>query len=556
MGLIRTRLVKPTPLELPASASEREVLERVGGGQPVTLSNLELWRARCKDGGDAQVLERVHASLFEAPLKARDVEISAGGVRPVGAESGLALSSHRLVEGAPPEVAELRELMPEGLWGQAGALEAFARARADGLSSTRRTPSLLVLGGELGQGKLEALSAFEELLGQKRAGQQTPTPPRRVEVDLSAAIDGMVPALFGNDGAPLNLAALEKATGEGNVLVVLKNPANLAQNAPKVATALNDLLNTDARWVKRLYVVADFDGVPDAHAELGKSLGSPGVRQISAVADFGKLDAPAMLRYADELLPKLLANSRLEKLNFVFDPGARAVLGRVLATPNEPLDDLQPRLQQFVLSHVDVQTSFDPQTSVLKLSLAPELQADPKRLEALVTRLHRPLADLGAGRQLFVAAEVATRPDVDDTAVDVAWGEATAALRALREKVKGPSMLKLVLAVEAMARQTDSARSYGWADRITHRQYQSFVERAEVVGQELFERYEARLRTLPGPAELQADAELASNREVAEVLLALQTALAPIVEDDDSGQFVGQRLLELMAQLDEERQST
>jgi hypothetical protein len=341
------------------------------------------------------------------------------------------------------------------------------------------------------------------------------------------------------------------------VLVVLQNPVGLAAAAPKIATRLNNLLNTEEPWVKNLYLVADFDGVASAHAEVGQSLGSPGVRQVSASVDFGHLDAPTMLRYADRLLPKLLEGSRVEQVKVVFDDDARQVLGQVLATPNEPLDDLQPRLQQFILSHIDLQTSFDPETSVLKLSLAQQMKSEPKHLESLIKQLHQPLTDLSAGRALFSVDEVAVRPTIDETGVEVAWSEATAALRALiPDEAATPELRRLELAVEAMARQTDSARAFGWADRVTPRQYQTLVQRAELVGQAIVERYYARADELPDGADFSADAELTAAKTEAEHLQQLQAALAPLAHDTDEAQFAGQQVLDLMKELEAERAGT
>lgn len=538
MGLIRNRVAQPRRLDLQTTEQDAEVLHRVGGGQPVTLSNLQLWRARCDDPRDAAVLDRLYASLFEAPFRPRDVDITGAEVQPVSAESGLALSSVRPVHGEPPELADMRERMPEGLWGQEHTLPAFMAARGDGLSTTRKTSSLLLLGGDVGHGKNEALQAYEQLLAiPPETEDGEPTPAKRIDVDLSTATDADLPRLFNDEASPLNEDALKTAAQAGNVLVVLRNPVGLSTNAPKLTAKLNDLFNTPEDHSKAIHFVVDFDG-QNAQADLGQAFGSPAVRQLSGTALFGHLDAPAMLKYADQLLPKLLDDSRLADTRLVLDEEVRGLLGQALATPEEPLDDLEPRLQQLLLSHVHTQTSFDPERSVLKYSLSPELKANPAALQQLLTDLHQPLADLTAGRALFNALEVAQHPDLSDADVDVAWSVGTSALTKLRQGLE-PSggLVKLERTMEAMARQTDSARRYGWADRVTPRQYAAFREAATELEAELSERIAAHGDDAPL-------SDLEPYRALAVELKTLHEALAPLAGDPEPEAVAGDALVE------------
>lgn len=544
MGLVRNSLAKPRPLDLQTSDHEAEVLNRVGGGQPVTLSNLQLWRARCDDPKDAVVLDRLFASLFEAPLRASDVDITGRGVGPVSEASGLALSSFRTVDGEPPELTDMRERMPEGLWGQEQTLPAFLTARADGLSTTRRTSSLLLLGGDVGHGKNEALQAYEELLAQPaKRKKQDPIPAKRIDLDLSRATDDDIGQLFGADDAPLNEGTLEAAAKNGNVLIVLRNPVNLAATAPELTAKLNDLFNATHDHSKALHFVVDFDG-QTAQSDFGQAFGSPAVRQLSASAQFGQLDARAMLKYADQLLPKLLEGSRLANTRLVLDEEARACLGRALATPEEPLDDLEPRLQQLLLSHAHTQTSFDPKRSVLKFSVAPDLKADPAALQQLLTDLHQPLADLTAGRALFSPLEVATNPALTDADVDLAWSQAVSSLKRLREgMVPSAGRLKLERTIDAMARQTDSARRYGWADRVTPRQYAAFRDAAAEVEGELAD-------WMAGCGENAPLEELRPFSVAANELKSLHEALAPLAGDPHPAPVAGDAVVQWFASVE------
>lgn len=165
----------------------------------------------------------------------------------------------------------------------------------------------------------------------------------------------------------------------------------------------------------------------------------------------------------------------------VWDSAARQALGQILATKHEPLDELEPRLQQLVLSHIHTQTSFDPKTSVLKFELAPALDG-ARLLGARIAELHQPMATIAndayakPGKQLFEVSEVARKVDLTQTEVGLLVSEVFDHTHTLTKLLNGNDepIESLRQSVEAIATQTHSATTYGWNDRVTAAQYERF----------------------------------------------------------------------------------
>lgn len=491
MGFIKTRVLVDRPIALhQLPARDVQVLKTVAQGKPLTVANLDLWLSRSA-GEQRGVLARIQKSLLERPITGTDRMIADGEAITPSRSTGLALSSRQLVEGVPVEIIDLRRRLPNALWGQEHALEAFEIARKDALSSTRRTSSLLLISGDVAHGKDEALAGFAALL--ERESTEKPgemVPAKVIDLNLSGALDRDVDSIFGDDG-PLDPKVLNKAATGGNVLVRLRNPP-VGQTA--LAARFNTMFAEDAQWVKALHLVADYDGRGSAHDAFAASFGAQGLRHASADVEFIHLTPEVMIRYADRALTELLTGSRLEGQTPVWDIKARAALARLLATPNEPLDELKPRLQQFVLAHIDTQPSVDPKRSVLKFELGPAFD-DPDALDARIAELHRPMARLAndayaaTNSRLFSVDEVARKADLTESEVGLLVNEIVDHTLSVTQLLEGNDepVERLRQSIEAIVKHSESASTYGWYERVSDRQYKRLEEVLTAIEVDLLE---------------------------------------------------------------------
>jgi hypothetical protein len=328
------------------------------------------------------------------------------GVKDLASVDALTLRAARAVSNTadPPAVAKVRKEMPAGLIGHEGLVEDFVRMARDCVSVARRNPPMMAIHGKSGHGKDQAVAQFcKSLLGDNA---------KVVEVDLSSATDGDLDKLTGENGA-LSKKALQELAAKKSGLVHLIGCDNLLQRAPKIAQALTQRLlaksgEPDCAMVPFVFDYSD-QGGKDARTASVNGLGPAGNRMLSATAEFKPLDADAMIQYAKALIPDVLKSQGFGSLTLEFDEDAMQVLGRALATPTDPLDEIEQRLHRFLFAQIELASSVDKGAGVLRVSVAPEMRVNKQLLDGTIADLHQPVADLFKGEGLFLVQEVAQR---------------------------------------------------------------------------------------------------------------------------------------------------
>jgi hypothetical protein len=213
-----------------------------------------------------------------------------------------------------------------------------------------------------------------------------------------------------------------------------------------------------------------------------------------------------------------------------------------LATKHEPLDELKPRLQQLVLSHVHTQTSFDPKNSILKFELTPTFD-DPTLLAARIDELHQPKARLAndafapVGKRLFQVSEVARKADLSEAELGLLMSEIVDHTTAVGRLLEGndEAVGKLRSSIEAMVKESESASAYGWRDRVSEAQYERYESLVTEIEGALLELAEQPLD----------DAAKFQLREIGTALSQLHTSVARLArkEDDAAEGLSGATLL-------------
>ena len=291
-------------------------------------------------------------------------------------------------------VGKVRGAVAAVLWGQERHLEAFVLAASDHVSSTRTLPAILVVGGERGHGKTEAVAALADGLHTRPGKVQG----RVHDVDLSTVTDASAAALFEEDG-PLSEKTLRKLV---NVGVVCFHGANdLQKRAPQLTLRLQKLLGTartDADY-KSLVYVFDFDQLDGTVVDtMDKALGPVGTYMASDYASFGHLDADTMRRYCLARLPQLLKSKQLGDMRVDFDDAALAIIGAALATPHMPLDSLDARIHQLILNHLDVADDGSKRPPArVQMTVA----VDPEEAAAVIANLTSAVPKLSLARKLL-----------------------------------------------------------------------------------------------------------------------------------------------------------
>lgn len=296
------------------------------------------------------------------------------------------------------QVAQTRRALQGVLWGQERHLEAFCLIPSDIVSPTRKLAPVLVIGGDRGHGQTEAVAALADSLNTGEASARVHA------VDLSTATDASAVALFGDEG-PLSEKTLRELVNRG---VVCFHGANeLTRRAPKVAERLQSLLvtpRTDPTF-KPLAYVFEFEQLdPEGLVTtMGKALGSVGNRIASSYATFDHLDAATMRRYCDARLPDLIQSKDLGDIRIDLDDKARDVIAAALATPHAPLEDLDERLFQLVLSHVDVANDGSQRRP---RAVQVRAAASPEETARIVANLTSQFPDLTLARKLLRAVPI------------------------------------------------------------------------------------------------------------------------------------------------------
>lgn len=284
------------------------------------------------------------------------------------------------------------------LIGQKGVETAFKRFFQATKALARQVPPMMVIGGELGHGKEQALEGLAKALFGEAATVIT--------VALDRITDDQIEAVFSAGGRKGDLSLPNLMEIEDNKLgiVRLTGLEKLKDRAPGVADELVKRLGArkgEPEYAKVPFVI-DFDVPPGADLPqiLEDALGPVAVRLRAAQAAFGRLDKEAMLEYLDIALPQILQQPGLGQLQIEWDEDARDAFGEILATPHQPLEELQFRLQTLILDQFDA--SETPADAVMRVHL---LEDDPANRQASIEYLKSERADLLDVPPIFTVTE-------------------------------------------------------------------------------------------------------------------------------------------------------
>lgn len=328
---------------------------------------------------------------------------------------------------------KVAEELPKSMLGHEDQVPSFVEVARRYQSPARQTAVLMAVVGHEGHGKAEALDAFKsEVLGEEA---EVVTIDFR-EYGSSAAGASSSAALFGKDG-PLSPEALKKrdpayvppppdpddppVEPPKPGLIVLKGVEDLLKNNRSIAEGLAKIITnkrTSPDFANLIFVL-DFERPPtdDIRQLVIGALGVVGTRHLAASAAFQDLSGDVLMSYAEPLLEGSLAMPGIGKVILEMDEEAEAVLKRALATPHAPLEEMEARLYEFIISKFDTHPNIDRDAAVLRVSLDPRFTRTPADLEKLIQKLHEPYADLKLGSQLFmvnlVARQVESTEDLE-----------------------------------------------------------------------------------------------------------------------------------------------
>jgi hypothetical protein len=412
MAMLRNRVVRSAPtVDLQAYNLDAESLQwladRVGSTCP-KVAALDSLAQTTLGPSERRFMDALLEAMRGGGRKV-DVSINkdgAGEAQRAGFMQATLVPKTREAE----QVGRVRTEVEAVLWGQEEHLEAFCQVASDHVSTSRTLPAVLAVGGERGHGKTEALQALATglfaLRGDNRKGGLH-------DVDLATATDASAAGMFEEDG-PLSPKTLTKLVGKA--LVCLHGANDLAARAPQLAQRLQALILTrrdDPSYLPLVYAF-DFDQTDDLSVPktIAKALGPVGTRVVSAYAHFGELGAATMQSYCLARLPDLLKSKALDGVRVDFDNEALAVVGAALATPYMPLEELDARIYQLVLSHLDV---ADDGTQRCPGRVQMTLALEPEAAQAIIANLTSPFPDVTLARKLLRVAQV-----VGDDSADVA----------------------------------------------------------------------------------------------------------------------------------------
>lgn len=367
-----------------------------------------------RDTSLSETERRIVAGLERSVLGdlriAPGVAFGADGKEPIDARKIWTLRGARVPSTAKTEDGRFKEAMEPYLIGQKGMLRDFEKFRTACNGLTGRTPPMMVLGGDAGHGKDQALDGFAQAMFGEDA--------RVITVDLTNVTDAMVDELFGEGGrsGELSTWALQEVEDYKKGVVRLTGLDNLKDRAPQIAQKLVEQMGTQRGEQGHAWVpfILDFDVAPKTNLRtmVTDALGPAAARMRSAQGEAQHLGEEAMLQYVDALLPELLAQPGLSKLRLEFDQDARQVLGKVLATSHEPLYELEPRLQTLVLSQFDSHQSV-AEDAVMRVHLMPEMKADDIALDRAIAAYQKPDADIFMLPEMFTVDEEGRVADPD-----------------------------------------------------------------------------------------------------------------------------------------------
>jgi hypothetical protein len=304
------------------------------------------------------------------------------------------------------------QLLPS-LLGQEATLPAFQQLQESFQSSTRQIPPLMVISGPKGHGKDEAVAGYAHAALSPNA--------TTVAIDFADKTDADLEELFseGLTGGELSLAKLIDAEDHRSAVIHLRGLApqksvdqqgkpvwvQFHERAPKLAQRLLSLLaaKKDGAEPGHVWVnfVADFDvDHDDKDAEkdpvklLAAALGPMARHLPSAKTRFGLLDEKAMQAYGDEQLRLLLSKPGFSGLQLEIELAAREAIAQILATPHQPLVELEARLSGLLIERIGSRADLFAADGVIRVGLSDFYAQNPAALKERIAGLKEKDADL------------------------------------------------------------------------------------------------------------------------------------------------------------------
>jgi hypothetical protein len=323
------------------------------------------------------------------------------GKQPLDGTKVWTLRGARIPSASADEKDRFSDAMKPYLIGQThmiGDLEDFRQAHE---SATRRVPPMLVLGGEIAHGKDQML----EGLAKSLLGEQAQV----ITVDLGDKTDAHLQELFGEGGrsGELSTWALQEVEDYKKGIVHLIGLDGLKERAPGIAKELLVRLSTQRGKQGHAWVpfVLDFDVPPgsDLITKLNEALGPAAARLRAAQSEAKHLDANAMLTYLDLLLEEIFEQPGLSKMRLELDDDAREVLGRILATEHEPLNEIENRVQELIFKQFHAHSVAED--AVLVVHLMPDVAENELLKEKRIAAFLQPDVDILRLPQMFTVPE-------------------------------------------------------------------------------------------------------------------------------------------------------
>ncbi len=401
MALLGSKIARTAPsIDLSAyaidEASMQWLEDRLGSRKPKVSAVDSL--ARSQLGPQEQRFMRALLEAMRAGGRDVSVSVTHNGTGDAQRAGFMQATLHAATR-EDEVVSKVRGAVEAVLWGQERHLDAFVLVASDHVSTTRTLPAILVVGGERGHGKTEAVAALANGL-HARPGK---THARVHDVDLSTVTDASADALF-EEGGPLSAEVLRKLIGNG--IVCFHGANDLQIRAPQLTLRLQQLLGTPRKSLdyKPLVYVFDFDQLDGTVEDtMAKALGAVGTYMASDYATFGHLDADTMRRYCLARLPELLKSKELGDMRVDFDDAALAVIGAALATPHVPLQALDARVHQLILNHLDVADDGNRRAPKrVQMTVA----ADADEVASVIANLTSPVPKLSLARKLLRVEQV------------------------------------------------------------------------------------------------------------------------------------------------------
>jgi hypothetical protein len=437
------------------------------------ISDLE--RVQPQNDPQRRALSALRASIIGDLRRGPAWVVTEKSATPIGSAARAYTLRTAIAHGAVGSSAEtlpgesFDETLAQHTIGQKHTVPEFVKLAEAFRSSARRLAPLMAIAGPRGHGKENAIQGFAKALFGETASV--------VRVDLSTATDNLADLLFGESGTPGDLSEAKLADiqdGRPKAVVHLTGLDNLKTRAPELTKRLlAQLLKTRGdQGYARVNFICDFDTPPEGGAPapgtlLQDALG-PAARPLPAAkAEFRCLGEEAMLQYADAMIQLLQGGPGLSRLRIELDlgdgdgrPDARAVLGRILATPHQPLEELEERIRQAIFAQFEKDGSANiAADAVMRVHVQPDFARQPQDLEQAITALREPGADLFQIARIFDVPQEGLL--ADDATRD-------ALLEDGRELIDRTREVLAAIAAEEARYAPEYGRSKDLADKLDH----------------------------------------------------------------------------------------